>query len=198
MVATEHRPRVKPYTAPEDQLPTTVRELFDALPPLPGLRVEVIEGKVLVSPVGKPPHQAIAYELGVLLAPVIRKEKWQGYGGVNISIEGPRDILVPDFAIAPKNCALWGDSELRSSGVIMVVEVVSPGSVREDRKVKPRLYATGGIPIFLVIDPLERSTTLYSTILDNAYQVVNRQPLGQVIHLPAPVDFDLDTALLME
>ncbi|WP_157246177.1 Uma2 family endonuclease [Nonomuraea typhae] len=197
MVITEHRPRVKPYTAPADQLPTTVRELFDALPPLPGLRVEVIEGTLRVSPMGKPKHQAIAWRLSRLFIPVIDREDWECYGGVNICIDGPRDTLVPDFALAPKDCPLWGDSELRSTGVILAAEVVSPGSAHDDRVIKPDLYAAGGVPIYLLIDPLEGSVSVHYEIVDELYNKKALQPLGCTLPLPAPIDFDLDTSTLL-
>lgn len=45
--------RPSPETASKP-LPGTARELFDALPQLPGLRTEIIDGRLIVSPVGTP------------------------------------------------------------------------------------------------------------------------------------------------
>ncbi|MFE0148222.1 Uma2 family endonuclease [Nonomuraea sp. NPDC059007] len=197
MAATARRQGVTPYEAPPAELPFTVRELFDALPPLPGLRVEVIEGNLHVSPIGAPRHQLIAGLLYELMIPVRRKHGWASYGGVGICIEGPRDTLVPDYVLAPADCSLWGN-ELQSRGVIMVAEVVSPGSVREDRVAKPKLYAVGGIPVCLVIDPIARTMTVYSNIVDDAYQDVHTKSLGTTLHLPEPIDFELETTELTE
>src|SRR5687767_2792822 len=55
-----------PATEPEETstpTPRTTRELFDALPPLPGFRVEVIEGKLIVSPMGDPEHTWMVADL---------------------------------------------------------------------------------------------------------------------------------------
>ncbi|MFI6292029.1 Uma2 family endonuclease [Nonomuraea sp. NPDC050790] len=197
MVAMFTRPRVRPYEAPADELPRTVRELFDALPPLPGLRVEVIEGNLHVSPMGTPRHQALAMRLARLLQPVQDKHDWEAYVGVDICIEGPRDTFVPDYALAPKDCPLWGN-ELRSTGVVMVAEIVSPGSVTDDYDVKPPLYAMGGIPVCLVIDPIADTLTVHSDIVDDSYRTTVTQDLGTTVHLPEPVDYDLDTAELTE
>ncbi|MFI9554493.1 Uma2 family endonuclease [Nonomuraea endophytica] len=188
---------MKPYEAPSTELPITVRELFDALPPLPGLRVEVIEGNMRVSPMGTPKHQLIASLLYELMIPARLKHSWVSYAGVGVCIDGPRDALVPDYVLAPRGCPLWGN-ELSSSGVIMVAEVVSPSSIHEDRDRKPRLYATGGIPVCLVIDPIANTATVYSDIVDDAYQTTVTQHLGTTLRLPEPVDFELDTAELTD
>ena len=46
------------------------------------------------------------------------------------------------------------------SGVVLVVEVVSPGSVRTDRVAKRREYAAAGIPNYLIVDVRGESPTL--------------------------------------
>ncbi|MFI6534325.1 Uma2 family endonuclease [Nonomuraea sp. NPDC050547] len=186
-----------PHETTDEAPSTRVRELFDALPPLPGLRVEIIEGNIRMSPLGTPKHQVLAGRIFRLLMPVQDKQDWEAYPGVDISIEGPRDTLVPDYALAPKDCPLWGN-ELRSRGVIMVAEVVSPGSVHEDRVVKPKLYAIGGIPVCLVIDPVANTATVYSDIVDEVYKTKITQTLGETLHLPEPINFELETTELTE
>ncbi|WP_181871223.1 Uma2 family endonuclease [Sphaerisporangium album] len=125
-----------PETAHEP-LPSTPRELFDALPPLP-LRTEIINGRMIVSPMGTPEHADAAMSLYRALLAVIVPHGWRAYtGNVDVCIDGPRDPIVPDFVLAPVDCPRWGDRELLSSGLLMVAEVVSPSSVREDREDKP-------------------------------------------------------------
>ncbi|MEV6983341.1 Uma2 family endonuclease [Sphaerisporangium sp. NPDC051017] len=124
-------------------LPTTPRELFDALPPLP-LRTEIINGRMLVSPMGTPEHADAAMNLCRALWPIIDAHGLDAFtGNVDVCIDGPRDPVVPDFVLAPPDCPRWG-RELLSSGLVMVAEVVSPGSVREDREDKPDLYRNAG------------------------------------------------------
>jgi Uma2 family endonuclease len=123
---------------------------------------------------------------------------WESWvGNVDVCIEGPREPVEPDFVLAPNDCPLWGERELRSSGLIMVAEVVSTGSAHRDRAEKPALYATGGIPVYLLIDTLEvpAKVTVHSDIGDGAYQAVTQVTVGTPLHLPKPIDVELDTSI---
>ncbi|MEV0345478.1 Uma2 family endonuclease [Nonomuraea sp. NPDC050680] len=179
-------------------MPVTAREMFDALPPLSGFRAEVIEGNLIVSPVGTPEHADHAVALLVALLPVINQHGWRGrLGSVDVCIEGPLDPVEPDFVLAPADCPRWGDRELLSSGLIMVAEVVSTNSARRDREDKPPLYAAGGVPIYLLIDTIAEppSVTVYSGIDDGVYRTTATVPVGTPLRLPAPIDFELDTSI---
>ncbi|KAB8186233.1 Uma2 family endonuclease [Nonomuraea phyllanthi] len=178
--------------------PHTVRELFDALPPLPGHRVEVIEGKLIVSPSGIPEHFMAGEELAGALRPLRKERGWHGAPGPHICIDGPRDSIQPDYVMWPPGCKRWGD-ELLSPGVLMAAEVVSPSSVRIDRVDKLRLYALGGVPVYLLIDPVSESpsATVYSDIKDGEYRAITSVPMGKPLHLPDPIDFELDTSIFM-
>ncbi|WP_431910901.1 Uma2 family endonuclease [Nonomuraea jabiensis] len=180
--------------------PSTARELFDALPPLPGFRVEVIEGKLIVSPMGTPEHTWMAVDLNNALFPLCKERGWRGApGGLNVCIEGPRDSLIPDYVLTHPLCPRWGPGELLSSGVMMVAEIVSPSSVHTDREEKRRLYALGRVPVYLLIDPIadEPSVTAFSDIERGVYQRMTRVIIGTPIALPSPVDFKLDTSIFM-
>ena len=192
----EHLPRI-PLES-DARLPRTTRELFDSLPPLPGLRVEIIEGQLIVSPIGTPEHGRHAMALAYALWPEEDENRWHSWAGnVDVCIDGPRDAVVPDYVLAPPDCPRWRDRELLSSGLLMVAEIVSPGSIRQDREDRPKLYATGGIPVYLLIDPVSEppTATVFSEIDKGAYRVTTTVPLGRTIHLPAPVDVKLDTAI---
>ncbi|GAA2412224.1 Uma2 family endonuclease [Nonomuraea africana] len=178
-------------------LPKTARELFDALPEIPGFRAEVIEGTLIVSPIGTPEHAGCAMDLHEALRPLLQKEGWRGYTGiVDVCIDGPRDPVCPDYVLAPADCPRWGDRELRSSGLIMVAEVVSPTSRIRDHEEKPAVYARGGIPFYLVIDPLAKTVTLMDDIVDGVYTTTTKAALGAKLYFTYPMDFELDTSLI--
>ncbi|MFF4617920.1 Uma2 family endonuclease [Nonomuraea jabiensis] len=178
--------------------PRTVRELFDVLPPLPGFRVEVIEGKLIVSPSGTPEHFLASDELAYALRPLRRERGWHGAYGPLICIDGPRHSLQPDYVLWPDDCKRWGN-ELLSPGVLMVSEVVSPSSVRDDREEKVRLYALGKVPVYLLIDQVAASpsATVYSAIEDGVYRTIESVPMGKQLYLPDPINFELDTSIFM-
>ncbi len=180
-------------------LPSTPRELFDALPPLP-LRTEIINGRMIVSPMGTPEHGRSAMRLCRALFPLIDEHGWDAFtGNVDVCIDGPHDPIIPDLVLAPLECPRWGDRELLSSGLLMVAEVVSPSSIREDREDKPDIYARGGVPVMLVIDPEDGppSVTVLSDPEHGSYQTVTRVTMGKPLRLPFPIDFDLDTGIFL-
>ncbi|MEV0202596.1 Uma2 family endonuclease [Nonomuraea sp. NPDC050691] len=194
----KNRKRPKMWLAKDRGVPETGRELFDALPELPGFRAEVIEGSVVLTPVGTPEHADCAMELSYFLAPVIRERGWKGYAGnIDVCLDGSREPVEPDYVLAPSDCPRWGERELCSSGLIMVAEVVSKGSIVRDRTEKPRLYAAAGVPIYLLIDIVAtpQTVTVHSAIDDGAYIAVATVPIGSAVRLPAPVNLELDTSI---
>lgn len=200
LMTSRRRPadlRPSPATASQP-LPGTARELFDALPQLPGLRTEVIDGRLIVSPVGTPEHARIAMRLYNALLPLIEERDWDGFSGnVDVCIDGPRDPVEPDFVLAPADCPRWGDRELLSSGLIMVAEIVSPGSVVDDRDRKPGIYASGQVPIMIIVDPVvtPATVTVLSDPKDGVYLTSTRVAVGSPVHIPEPVGFTLDTSV---
>jgi Uma2 family endonuclease len=189
-----------PSTLEERPGPRTTRELFESLPPSLRLRAEIIDGNLIVSPSGPPQHARTARRLSRALIPIEDKNDWESFSGdVDVCIEGPRDTVVPDYCLAPLNAPLWGDRELLSSSLIMVAEVVSPGSVETDRSTKPRIYAECGIPIMLIIDPVASppAIVVLSDPEEGSYRTTTRTEMGKPVRLPSPVDFDLDTSIFL-
>ncbi|MFC7649466.1 Uma2 family endonuclease [Streptosporangium lutulentum] len=142
-----------------------------------------------MSPSGTPQHARIARRLSRALIPVEDKNDWESFSGdVDVCIEGPRDTLVPDYCLAPVNAPLWGDRELLSSTLIMVAEIVSPGSTDTDRAVKPRIYAGCGIPIVLIIDPVASppAITVLSDPVEGTYRTTTNTEMGKPVRLPSP------------
>ncbi|MET8387703.1 Uma2 family endonuclease [Streptosporangium canum] len=193
--------RLPRHTPAEDHpLPPTPREFFESLPPTLRLRAEIIDGNLILSPSGIPRHGRIAMHLAFALLPILDENDWESFAGnVDVCIEGPRDTAIPDYCLALRDAPLWGDREILSSGLIMVAEIVSPGSMETDRATKPRIYAGCGIPIMLIIDPVASPPmiTLLSDPEDGAYQTITQTQIGKPIRIPSPVDFELDTSIFL-
>ncbi|GGO18341.1 hypothetical protein GCM10010116_36960 [Microbispora rosea subsp. aerata] len=182
-------------------LPRTPRELFDALPPLPGLRIEVIDGRLVARRRDVPEHAPVAMRLCDALLPLTDERRWRMWAGnVAVALAGTHDLVVPDLVLAPPDCPRWGECELLSSGLALVAEVVSKGSAEDDRVEKPGIYAGGGVPVMLLVDPLTKpaSVTVYSDPKEGRYQVTSTVPFGREIHVPHPIGFTLDTSIFEE
>jgi Uma2 family endonuclease len=83
--------------------------------------------------------------------------------------------------------------------VLLVAEVVSPSSQRRDRVAKPRAYAQGGVPLYLLIDQLAdpASVTLFSGPAESSYRISERAGAGRALRLPEPFGVALDTQRLL-
>ncbi|GAA5088785.1 Uma2 family endonuclease [Thermocatellispora tengchongensis] len=185
---------------PGEDLPSTPRQVFDALPHMPGLRTEIIDGRLIVSPVGTPEHARHAVRLMCALLPILNEREWEAFpGNVDVCLDGTRDPVEPDLVIAPLDCPRWGDRELLSSGLILVAEVVSVGSAVHDREIKPVMYARGGVPCYLIIDPLvdPRQVTLMSEPGQGRYHRSVSVTMGEKLEIPEPIGFALDTGIFL-
>jgi Uma2 family endonuclease len=183
-----------------EELPSTPREVFDALPPLQGLRAEIINGRLIVSPVGTPEHARFALILYRALWPILDERQWDGFpGNVDVCIDGPRDPVEPDLVVAPADCPRWGERELLSSGLKMIAEVVSKSSVVDDREHKPEMYARGRVPVYVLIDPLAapKAVSVFSDPDEDRYRACTTVTMGDKLPLPAPIDFVLDTSIFL-
>jgi Uma2 family endonuclease len=106
-----------------------------------------------------------------------------------------RRYYVPDITVIhPDAHTVAGQRE----AIAMVAEVTSPSSadtVYNDRTVKPKQYARGRIPFYLLVDQERTSWTLFG-LADGwqRYQVAAEGKYGEAIPLPEPFGFAIETA----
>jgi hypothetical protein len=104
----------------------------------------------------------------------------------------------PDFTILRSPDVAWLGSVISPEEVLLVSEVVSTFSVRDDREVKPRSCALAAIPFYLLIDRLSAppTLTLFSEPGEEKYERTTTVAVGETLELPAPFGFALDTGTL--
>ncbi|MET3423109.1 Uma2 family endonuclease [Actinoplanes tereljensis] len=112
-------------------------------------RIELINGKLRVSPSPKKPHQGICYYLMTFLEPAARRAGLRAFEASDVRL-GTDCIVVPDISVGK----LGWDGEITEAGeVALVVEVTSPSNARNDRVRKMHLYAAARIPWYLLVEP---------------------------------------------
>lgn len=133
--------------APAHPLPWTVEDL-DALPE-DGMRHELLDGTLLVSPPPSVRHQLAARRLveALLRSAPLDVEVLEAVG-----VLLPAGLLVPDVVVARAAAVHRADRVLDAVDVLAVVEVVSPSSRTTDRRWKPEAYAEAGIPTYLRVE----------------------------------------------
>jgi Uma2 family endonuclease len=184
--------------------PWTVDDVL-ALPD-DGNRYEVVDGALIVNPPPSPEHQDASYRLHTLLDAAARVTGasvriWEAVG-----IRLPDgQMLVPDVVVATADGPRKAWPLLEPSEVLLVVEVVSPGSTARDRTEKPYLYAEAGIPRFWRIElgtfrgRTEPLPVLLAHALDDAgeYRLEHRAGAGTSVRLAQPFPADLDPGALV-
>lgn len=127
-------------------------EMVRALPD-DGNRYEVVDGELLVTPAPTWDHQRIVRDLVLLLDPYIES---QGLGEAMIS---PSDVELDTHGLVQPDVfvqGLVGGRPARGwntgAPLLLVVEVLSPGTARADRTTKRRRYQRAGIPEYWIVD----------------------------------------------
>jgi Uma2 family endonuclease len=156
--------------------------------PEDGLRYEVVEGALVVSPSPSARHQDVAFHLAKALDAAAPHEFVARIGPFDLVFpEG--DSLVPDLLVVRR------DTDTDRAAVIppvLVVEVLSHFRRHYDLVTKRERYAAFGVPRYWVVDPLEPS--LLEIALDTAPQTetLHHGPGPHRIDVPFPVEVRLD------
>lgn len=126
------------------------REMVLALPE-DGNRYETVHGELLVTPAPRALHQLVIARLIARFASYLEQEKvGQAFPGGDISWSD--DTLVePDLFVVPLDEARTLDWSAMHS-LQLVIEVLSPSSLRADRFTKRRLYQEVRIPAYWIVD----------------------------------------------
>ena len=160
---------------------------------------ELIEGRLLVSPSPIPDHNYAMQELGMLLRPQL-PDSVETVPVMDVDLElapadGPGFSRRPDHMIvnrgARKRVRTKGGL-IRASEVLVIVEIVSPGSKRIDHVDKRRDYADAGIPNYWIID-IDEPISLTACRLTEEFGYVDDQVATGVFttEVPFPVEIDL-------
>jgi len=185
---TETEPEVARLLA-EHVGPWTAEDLV--LLPSEGRGFEIVDGELVETGVPIQLHGRLVSALLLQLHPQLP-------AGLEVAPEvntaTPRGVRTPDLIVARmRSSSRHRIAATAPADVVLVVEVVGPGSERRDRVEKPREYAAAGIPAFWRLEQ-EPARLLQVHVLDGgAYRPVAEQGVG-VLRLdePFPLVLDLD------
>jgi Uma2 family endonuclease len=163
-------------------------------------RVEIINSRVVVTPVSTWVHERIIARLLRLLLAVIDERGWEFSTNISLFLGTQRDRYKPDLTVSPAEPPLWGDDHIHGDATFLAVEVVSMSSVDDDHRVKPKTYAAAGVPLCLVIDCFAQTVRLLSepNAKTERYEQQHEVALGKTIELPEPWNVSLDTGKLSD
>lgn len=152
---------------------------------------ELLEGTLLVNPPPGVPHQGVSWLLtGLLRAAAGPDVMVVQELGVRLP---DRTMLIPDVLVGNRELLLPNTSGiLDPTDVILVAEIVSPGSKIMDRLTKPALYADAGIPYYWRVE-LENGPAVFAYGLEGGRYVERgsaRPGERLTLNKPFAVSFD--------
>ncbi|PRY13942.1 Uma2 family endonuclease [Kineococcus rhizosphaerae] len=124
---------------------------------------EIIDGSLLVTPWAGTIHQAVVGDVYFALRSAAPGTVTV-YPGANVrhTRDGESDLLIPDVVVS---AAGSGDGTyLDSSDVLLTVEVISPSTRLTDTVTKRAVYAEWGVPAYLIIDPVTRTSVWHGNM----------------------------------
>lgn len=140
-----------------------------------GNRYELVWGQLLVSPSPRALHELVVGRLGLALEQYCERERvakaWHAIADISW---GPDTLVQPDLFVVPRADAATLDWR-RMKTLLLVVEVLSPRTVNQDRFLKRKLYQTQGVGVIWIVDADEQSVQVWTG--EATFPVLERERL---------------------
>ena len=135
-----------------------------------GRRYELVRGALLVTPSPRPRHQRISRRLLLVL------EDYFGRGRRGEVFHAPTDVILTDEDVFVPDLLVVADPNGITDRAIeapplLVVEILSPSTRRQDRGVKAERYAELGVAHYWIVDPEQERVELLR-LEDGAYRLI--------------------------
>jgi Uma2 family endonuclease len=159
---------------------------------------ELVEGRLLMSPSPAPMHNIASLELAVQLRSQLPNHL-KIVPEVDVDLEllppgQPGFSRRPDLVLVQRAGLERVANEgglLRASEVLVVIEIVSPGSRRTDRVTKHGEYADAGIPHYWIVD-LDPPVSLLACHLADEFGYADSGEVTGKFTTTEPIDLSLD------
>ncbi len=130
----------------------------------PGVRLELVDGEIAVSPSPVPDHAFTVLALASILKCHVDGKK---LGMVLLDVDtifGEHDVRRPDIFYFRKSREHFIGEKAIEGPPDLAVEVISPGSQRTDRRDKFKLYAAGKVKHYWIVDPKARTIEAFRLV----------------------------------
>ncbi len=151
-----------------------------------GKRYELIGGAIVMTPAPEPVHQRVGQGLVRRIEDACPPGYEAFLSPIDFDLPGGQRVE-PDIIVVPNA----GVGEKRLSGpALLVVEIVSPGSVTNDRVTKRDVYAAAGVPAYWIVDP-RAGHLLALRLVDGAYEPYADTAGAVTLEWPVAVSFSV-------
>jgi Uma2 family endonuclease len=127
-----------------------------------GPRYELIEGELLMAPAPNRFHQDISGNLALILGNYVRKHR------IGKIYNAPFDVYLDEINVVQPDIVFISNEKanvLTDAGAEgapdLVIEILSPSTMRRDRELKRKVYARTGVEELWLIDPEKRRIEIF-------------------------------------
>lgn len=154
-----------------------------------GLRYEIVDGALVVTPAPSPWHQSVGARLLVQLATQAPAQWAVGYE-MTLTVGGGTRVV--DLVLVRGDVPVpRGSSDYLPDHFGLVVEIVSPSSRSTDRVLKPLEYAAAGIPFYWRVE-IEPLVQIHACTLVGGHYVEDLILSSGRMSLPGPCPLVVD------
>jgi Uma2 family endonuclease len=171
----------------------TARQFLELGEDPPGVRMELVDGEVVVTPSPTPGHSNVDVELGTILNIHIRAT---GLGKLLRDVDtifGAHDVRRPDILyFSKKRLHLIGETAIEGPPDLCV-EIVSPKGTQTDRVEKFEEYEAGKVAHYWIVDPKRRTIEAFK-LRRGRYVLIASGKDAEVVRLPPFPDLPIPLA----
>lgn len=168
--------------------PRTILEVFESLPE--GTRCELISKQIVMSPSPTFGHQNIALTIATQLKNFVDKHE---LGVVVIApmdvYFGKENVFQPDILFVTKERLDIIKDEKIKGAPALIVEVLSPGTKKLDKKNKKAVYEQFGVKEYWIVEPQSKKTTGFKLENNEYVEIVSSKSILQLQLLQVTLQF---------
>ncbi|HEX8522397.1 MAG TPA: Uma2 family endonuclease [Tepidisphaeraceae bacterium] len=139
----------------------TARQFLELGEDPPGVRLELVDGEIAVSPSPAPDHGYALFRLGLLLTQHVEEHDLGQVFPDTDTIFGEHEVRRPDILYFSKRRLHLVGEKAMEGPPDLAVEVLSPGSERVDRRDKFKLYAAGKVKHYWILATKQKTIEAY-------------------------------------
>ncbi len=139
-------------------------EEFMTLPEGGPYRYEIIDGELFMTPSPTPRHQRISRKLLLVIGKFLETHSVGEIFSAPCDVVFSRDplqVAEPDLLFVSKAHASIVTEKNIQGVPDLLVEILSPGTAENDRRVKFSLYERFGVPEYWIVDPEAETVQVY-------------------------------------
>jgi len=161
----------------------TATQFFELGEDPPGIRLELVDGEIEMSPSPVPRHSHVEKILGTILVNHTTEHDLGVIFGDVDTVFGEHDVRRPDLIYFAKDRLHLVGEKAMEGPPDLCVEILSPSSVETDRRRKFGEYESGGVAHYWIVDPMARTIEGYR-LEQGRYQHTGRAEGEQHVSLP--------------